>query len=142
MPMKPYVLVVDGDGEAAERTRRALGDHRVANDVVTLKDGGEATEFLFGASRSREELPVLILLASGLPVLSGLDVYERIARDPATRGIPTIILTSGKPEEDVLEGRFPGRGGYVRKPIDFVEFLQAARTAGLQWLLVREEETR
>lgn len=140
--MKPYVLVVDADGAAAERTRRALQDNRVANDVVTLNDGGEATEFLFGESRTREDLPVLILLDSGLPVLSGLEVYERIARDPATRGIPTIILTAGKHEEDVLEGRFPGRGGYVRKPIDFGEFVQAARTAGLKWLLVRGEETR
>lgn len=139
--MKPYVLVVDADAAAAEQTRRALHDNRVANDVVTLRDGGEAAAFLFGPSRPRDDLPVLILLASGLPVLSGLEVYERIARDPATRGIPTIILTCGKPEEDVLEGRFPGRGGYVRKPIDFGEFVQAARAARLQWLLVREEET-
>ena len=72
--------------------------------------------------------------------MSGLEVYERIAGNPATRYIPTIILTSGKPEEDVLEGRYPGRGGYVRKPIDFGEFVQAARAVGLQWLLVREDE--
>lgn len=139
--MKPYVLVVDADAVAAEQTRRALHDNRVANEVVTLRDGGEAAAFLFESSRPREDLPALILLASGLPVLSGLEVYERIAADSATRSIPTIILTAGKPEEDLLEGRFPGRGGYVRKPIDFGEFVQAARAVGLKWLLVREEQS-
>lgn len=133
--MKPYVLLVEAVAADVDSTRRALAKNHIANDLVVLSDGTAACDFLFGAQPARG-LPVLILLSSKLPALSGLDVYERIAADERTRKIATVILTSGKPEEDVLENRFPGKGGYVRKPVDFGEFAQAVRVAGLKWLLV------
>lgn len=133
--MRPYVLLVEAAAEDVDSTRRALAENRIANELVVLGDGTAACDFLFGAQPERG-LPVLILLSSKLPVVSGLEVYERIAADRRTRTIATIILTAGKPEEDLLENRFPGRRGYVRKPVDFGELVQAVRAAGLKWLLV------
>ncbi|HKU80568.1 MAG TPA: response regulator [Candidatus Tumulicola sp.] len=133
--MEPYVLLVEADARDVDSTRRALKENHIANELVVLGDGAAACEYLFGA-RPERGLPALILLSSKLPAVSGLEVYERIAADERTRGIATIILTSGKPEEDLLENRFPGRRGYVRKPVDFGEFVPAARAAGLEWLLV------
>lgn len=136
--MRPYVLLVEANAGDVESARRALAENRIANELVVLGDGEAACEFLFSAPPQRA-LPVLILLSSKLPALSGLEVYERIAADPRTAAIATIILTSGKPEEDALESRFPGRHRYVRKPVDFGEFVQAIAAAGLRWQLVGGE---
>ena len=136
--MRPYVLLVEADAGDVESTRRALSENHIANELVVLGDGTAACDYLFG-QRPERGLPVLVLLSSKLPAVSGLEVYERIAADARTRAIATIILTSGKPEEDLLENRFPGRRGYVRKPVDFGEFVQVVRAAGLQWQLVSAE---
>lgn len=134
------MLLVEANASDVDSTRRALAENHIANELIVLGDGAAACDFLFGA-QSERGLPALILLSSKLPVVSGLEVFERIAGDSRTRAIATVILTSGKPEEDVLENRFPGRRGYVRKPVDFSEFAQAVGAAGLKWLLIGDEES-
>ena len=138
--MRPYILLVDDRADDVVVTRRALADNRIVNEVVVLRDGSAACEYLFGAGNETRELPAVILLALKLPKIAGLDVLERIRSDPRTRRLPTVILTSSKNEEDALESRFQSGHGYVRKPIDFSELVQAVHSAGLKWLLIDDSQ--
>lgn len=134
---KPYILLVEDNPDDVELTQRAFAKNHIANDVMVLRDGAEACEFLFNEDRGRG-LPQVILLDLKLPKLSGLEVLERIRSDGRTRLIPTVILTSSKQEEDLLEGYRLGVNSYVRKPVDFNEFVEAVRQVGLYWLVLNE----
>ncbi len=104
-----------------------------------LRDGAEACEFLFSqAQTGARGLPQLILLDLKLPKISGLEVLEQVRANDATRSDPTVILTSSKQEEDLLEGYRLGVNSYVRKPVDFNEFVEAVRQVGLYWLVLNE----
>ena len=139
--VKPHILLVDERDDDVAVTRRALADNRIVNEVVVLRDGTAACDYLFGAGSETRELPAVILLALKLPKVSGLDVLERIRSDRRTRRLPIVILTSSKHEEDALEARFQSGHGYVRKPIDFSELLQAVHSAGLKWLLIDDSQS-
>lgn len=135
---KPYILLVEDNPDDIELTRRAFAKNHIINDIVVLKDGAEACEFLFQSDERGRGLPQVILLDLKLPKISGLEVLERIRSSSRTRLIPTVILTSSKQEEDLLEGYRLGVNSYVRKPVDFNEFVEAVRQVGLYWLVLNE----
>ncbi len=135
---KPYILLVEDNDDDIELTRRAFGKNHIANELVVLRDGSQACSFLFDGARDDRGMPQLILLDLKLPKLSGLEVLERIRADETTRLLPTVILTSSKQEEDLLEGYRLGVNSYVRKPVDFNEFVEAVRQVGLYWLVLNE----
>ena len=134
---KPYILLVEDNPDDVELTRRAFAKNHIANEVVVLNDGAAACDFLFN-DRGGRGFPQVILLDLKLPKLSGLEVLERVRNNPETRLIPTVILTSSKQEEDLLEGYRLGVNSYVRKPVDFNEFVEAVRQVGLYWLVLNE----
>jgi two-component system, response regulator len=136
--MKPYILLIEDNSDDVELTKRAFARNRIANEIVILRDGAEACEFLVNGKRNGRGLPQVILLDINLPKISGLEVLERVRAHEATRLVPTVILTSSKQEEDLIEGYRLGVNSYVRKPVDFNEFVEAVRHVGLYWLVLNE----
>ena len=136
---KPYILLVEDNDDDIELTQRAFDKNHIANDVMVMRDGALAGEFLFDADRLRARgMPALILLDLNLPKVGGLELLHKIRSHDATKFIPTVILTSSKQEEDLIEGYRLGVNSYVRKPVDFNEFVEAVRTVGLYWLVLNE----
>ncbi len=135
---KPYILLVEDNADDVELTQRAFAKNHIANELVVLRDGAEACEFLLGGARGSRALPQVILLDLKLPKVSGLEVLERVRADAATQLIPIVILTSSKQEEDLLEGYRLGVNSYVRKPVNFNDFVEAVRQVGLYWLVLNE----
>ena len=140
------ILLVEDNPDDEALTLRALKKNNLANEVVVARDGVEALDYLFGAGayagRDVSQLPKLVLLDLNLPRLSGLDVLRRIRLEPTTQILPVVVLTSSKEEHDVVESYRLGANSYVRKPVDFVEFVEAARQLGLYWLVVNEPPPR
>lgn len=136
--MKPYILLVEDSADDVELTRRAFNKNHIVNDIVVLSDGVRACKFLFEDACEGRGIPQFILLDLKLPKISGLEVLERIKSDSRTSMIPTVILTSSKQEEDRLAGYRLGVNSYVRKPVDFNEFVEAVRQVGLYWLVLNE----
>jgi two-component system response regulator len=135
---KPYILLVEDNPDDVELTERAFAKNHIANEVKVLTDGAQACDFLFNSDRGGRGMPQVILLDLKLPKISGLEVLEKIRADANTRLIPTVILTSSKQEEELLEGYRLGVNSYVRKPVDFNEFVEAVRQVGLYWLVLNE----
>ena len=138
---RPILLVEDSDDDV-ELTVRAFERNKISNDLVVVRDGEEALHYLFAtgpyASRDRTVAPQLVLLDLKLPKVSGLDVLRRLRADDRTRRLPVVILTSSKEERDLVSSYNLGANSYVRKPVDFAEFLEAARQLGLYWLVLNE----
>jgi two-component system response regulator len=136
------ILLVEDNPTDEKLTLRAFKKSGVANEVVVVRDGAEALDYLFGAGRHADrdaaDLPALVLLDLNLPLIDGLEVLRRLRADGRTRLLPVVILTASREEEDVLRGYSLGANGYVRKPVDFAEFAEAARTLGLFWLLLNQ----
>ena len=132
------ILLVEDNADDVALTMRALKSHNITNDVVVAQDGAQALDYLFGAKGNARagELPAVVLLDLNLPKVNGLEVLRRIRADEATRLLPVVILTSSDEERDVIEGYSLGANSYVRKPVDFVEFTEAARELGLYLLLM------
>ncbi|HEV2750583.1 MAG TPA: response regulator [Gemmatimonadales bacterium] len=132
------ILLVEDNPDDVALTLRALKSHNITNDVVVAKDGVQALDYLFGAkgSPAAAELPAVVLLDLKLPKINGMEVLQRIRADERTRLLPVVILTSSDEERDVIDGYKLGANSYVRKPVDFVEFTEAARQLGLYWLLM------
>ncbi|HTX57118.1 MAG TPA: response regulator [Candidatus Acidoferrales bacterium] len=136
---KPYILLVEDNADDIELTQRAFAKNHIANEVVVMRDGAAAAEFLFDENRVRaRSMPALILLDLSLPKVSGLELLQKIRANAATKLLPTVILTSSKQEEDLVEGYRLGVNSYVRKPVDFNEFVEAVRQVGLYWLVLNE----
>jgi CheY-like chemotaxis protein len=135
------ILLVEDNRDDEVLTVRALKKNHLVNNIVIARDGVEALDYLFGtgAYAEREHRPPqVVLLDLRLPKLSGHEVLRRIRADARTRHLPVVILTSSKEEEDVIRGYELGANSYVRKPVDFVQFSEAARQIGLYWILVNE----
>ncbi len=106
--------------------------------MVVAQDGVQALDYLFGADggAKAEALPAVVLLDLKLPKINGLEVLRRIRSEERTKFLPVVILTSSDEERDIIDGYSLGANSYVRKPVDFVEFTQAAKQLGLYWLLM------
>jgi CheY-like chemotaxis protein len=139
---RKMILLVEDNPDDEALTRRAFRKNNILNELVVARTGVEALDFLFGtgahAGRDLNVRPAVILLDLKLPLVSGLDVLRRIREDPRTRLLPVVILTSSKEEQDLMEGYRLGANSYVRKPVDFSEFLEATRQLGLYWLVLNE----
>jgi CheY-like chemotaxis protein len=136
------ILLVEDNPDDAELTLRAFRKNNIANNVVIARDGAAALDYLFGtggyADRDASETPRVILLDLKLPKLDGLQVLERLRADVRTSLVPVVILTSSKEEHDLVSGYKTGANSYVRKPVDFNQFVEAVRQIGLYWLLINE----
>jgi two-component system response regulator len=136
------ILLIEDDPDDAELAIRALRGNRIPNDIVHVKDGAAARDFLFGvgefAGRDPAEAPALILLDLKLPKISGLDVLRRIRADDHTRLTPVVILTSSDEEEDMIRGYGLGANSFVRKPVNFEEFMEKVRDTSVYWLSINE----
>ena len=141
MAEKTILLVEDNPDDVA-LTVRAFQKNNVANRIVQAADGVEALDYLFAtgrhAGRDVNEMPAMILLDLKLPKIDGLEVLRRLRADERTKLLPVVILTSSKEDQDLVKGYALGANSYVRKPVDFNEFLDAARQLGLYWLVLNE----
>jgi len=138
---KTLLLVEDNPDDEA-LTLRALRRNNVANEIIVARDGQEALDYLFGKGafdgRDTLEQPQVILLDLKLPKIDGLQVLEQLRAELKTRHIPVVVLTSSNEESDIIRSYDLGANSYVRKPVDFEQFLQAARQLGLYWMILNE----
>jgi two-component system response regulator len=140
--MSKLILLVEDDATDEKLTLRAFKKANVANEIFVVRDGAEALDYLFATgqykSRDVDALPTITLLDLQLPRVDGLEVLRRIRADERTKHLAVVILTSSKEEEDVARGYALGANAYVRKPVDFSDFIVAAQAVGLFWLLLNE----
>lgn len=136
------ILLVEDNPDDEALTLRALKKNNIGNELYVVRDGAEALEFLFCtgayAERDPRDKPEVILLDLKLPKVDGLEVLRRIREDKNTHLLPVVILTSSKEEQDRIRGYSLGANSYVRKPVDFTEFVDAVRQLGLYWLVLNE----
>lgn len=131
----PIIALVEDSADDEALTLRALKRNGIANDIIVLRDGVEALNFLTAPENA---LPQLVLLDLKLPRKDGLEVLSTLRQNPRTELLPIVILTSSKEERDLIEGYRLGANSYVRKPVDFNQFSEAVRQLGLYWLVLNE----
>lgn len=140
------ILLVEDDTSDVDLTRRALEKGHIANTLVTVNDGQEALDYLFGAGayvgRDTSDTPALTLLDLKLPKVSGLDVLRKVRAEASTRRMPVVILTSSREEHDLASGYDLGVNSYIRKPVDFEQFVHSVVQLGVYWLILNEEPPR
>ncbi len=116
------------------------------NRIVVVRDGAEALDYFFErgqyANRPSTEIPQVVLLDLKLPKIDGLDVLRALRSDERTRLIPIVVLTSSAEEQDVVRSYGLGANSYVRKPVDFTQFVEAVRQLGLYWLVINQAAPR
>lgn len=136
------ILLVEDNPDDEELTRMALEENNITNSVVVARDGVEAVDYLFAtgsyAGRDPSVLPSLILLDLKLPKMDGLEVLQRIRDNELTKLIPVVVLTSSKEDQDIVSSYKLGCNSYVRKPVDFSQFVEATRQLGMYWLLLNQ----
>jgi two-component system response regulator len=140
------ILLVEDNPDDVELTLRAFKKNNILNPVIIAKDGVEALDYLSGtgmyAGRNLKEMPVVVLLDLKLPKIDGMEVLKRVRRDERTKLIPVVILTSSMEEIDVINGYSLGANSYIRKPVEFNQFVETMRQLGLYWLLWNEPPPR
>jgi two-component system response regulator len=129
------ILLVEDNPDDVELTLRALEQTKVTNKIVVAHDGVEAMEMLYGSGDVR---PAVILLDLKLPKIDGLELLKKIRGDERTKLLPVVILTSSKEEKDLIQSYSLGANSYIRKPVDFDQFIKAVGELGIYWLLLNE----
>lgn len=136
------ILLVEDSPDDAELTLRAFRRSHVLNSIQLARDGIEALDYLFGrgdfAHRATAPLPTMVILDLKLPKLDGLGVLRAIRANERTKLLPVVILTSSKEEQDLISSYSLGANSYVRKPVDFAEFMEAAKVLGIYWLMMNQ----
>ena len=139
---KKLILLIEDSPDDELLTIRALKKNNILNDVVVVRDGSEALDFIFGtgtyAGRDTSELPHLVLLDLKLPKVDGLEVLRQLRKNERTSMLPVVILTSSKEESDLAKSYKLGANSYIRKPVDFKQFSDAIKNLGLYWLVLNE----
>ena len=139
---RKIILLVEDNRDDEELTLIAFEQSEIVNEVVVVRDGAEALDYLFGtgryADRDLSNMPAVILLDLKLPKIDGLEVLRHIRADARTQFLPVVVLTTSKEDQDLINSYRLGCNSYVRKPVDFTEFLDAARQLGLYWLRLNE----
>lgn len=133
------ILLVEDNPDDVELTLLAFEKSKIVNDIVVARDGQEALDYLFATGshtgRDPDLSPEVVLLDLKLPKIDGLDVLKRMRADERTRRLPVVVLTSSNEEQDVVRSYDLGANSFVQKPVDFAEFIDAARHLGLYWLV-------
>ena len=136
------ILLVEDNPDDEKLTLRAFKKGNIMNHISVARDGLDALDFLFArgahSDRAGKPLPTLIVLDLKLPKLDGLGVLKAIRAEARTKLIPVVILTSSKEEQDLISGYSLGANSYVRKPVDFAEFMEAAKLIGMYWLMTNQ----
>jgi CheY-like chemotaxis protein len=136
------ILLVEDNANDVKLTMYAFEKSNIPSEIVVVGDGEEAIDYLFAtgrhASRDPKVMPEVVLLDMKLPKIDGLGVLRRLRADERTRRLPVVILTSSKEEKDVNSSYNFGANSFVRKPVDFDQFIDAARHLGLYWLVMNE----
>jgi two-component system response regulator len=136
------ILLIEDNPDDEALTIRALKKNNIGNDLEIVRDGAAALDFLFCtgdyAERDPNDKPQVVLLDLKLPKVDGLEVLRRLRADERTSMLPVVILTSSKEESDLITGYSLGANSYVRKPVDFNQFVEAVRNLGLYWLVLNE----
>ncbi|HEY5808760.1 MAG TPA: response regulator [Povalibacter sp.] len=135
-----FILLVEDNPDDEELTLLSLRKNNLAQDIVVVRDGVEAIEFLFGtgqhAGRDLSRVPTVILLDLKLPKLEGLGVLKRLRADERTKMLPVVVLTSSSQDADVIASYHLGANSYVRKPVEFGAFVEAVGSLGLYWIML------
>jgi len=134
------ILLVEDDANDAELVRMTLEENKVANEIVHVWDGAEALDYLErqGPFCNEGEEPVLVILDLKLPKVSGLEVLKKIRNDEKLKLMPVVIFTSSQEEQDIIEGYKLGTNGYVVKPVNFQQFIEAVKMTGIFWGIVNQ----
>ncbi len=139
---KRLIMLVEDNPDDVDLTLRAFKKGNILNEVVVARDGVEALDYLFGtgahAGRDTSTMPAVIMLDLKLPKIDGFEVLRRLRADERTKFLPVVVLTSSEEEQDLMNGYALGANSYIRKPVDFVQFIEAVRQLGLYWLILNE----
>src|SRR5687768_17075149 len=129
-----YILLVEDNPDDEKLTLRALKQSDIPNETMVARDGEEACTFLFGNGGPLERLPDLVLLDLKLPKVGGLEILQRMRRDERTKSVPIVILTSSDEERDIMMSYNLGANSYIRKPVDYAQFIETVKLLGQYWL--------
>lgn len=138
------ILLAEDNLQDLELTLEALTAHHIANDVVAVKDGVEALEYLNSEGRFKNRKkgnPAVLLLDIKMPRMDGIEVLEAIRSDEKLKNLPVVMLTSSREEPDLQKCYNLGVNAYVVKPVDFKDFVEAVKHIGIFWAMLNEQPT-
>lgn len=141
MPQLKRILLAEDNERDVELTLAALEDHNLANEVVVVRDGAEALDYLFqrGKFAGRVNgLPVVVLLDLKMPKVDGVEVLRQMRQDEALRMVPVVMITSSREEQDLIRSYESGVNAYVVKPVDFNKFVESIKQVGFFWAIINE----
>jgi two-component system response regulator len=145
-PNSVEILLVEDNPADAELTIRALRKHDMANNLIHVKNGADALDFIFGTGKFADSRdiafgPKVVLMDIQMPKMNGMEVLQKIRADPRTRLLPVVMLTSSKESPDIQECYDLGANSYIVKPVNFEGFVTAVQNLGFYWLLLNQSPT-
>jgi len=139
--MENTILLVEDNSDDELLTIRALRKNKIVNNIVVARDGEEALNYLLGKNddgTNKNRLPALVILDLKLPKINGIEVLKKLRKNNRTKLIPIVILTSSKEQQDIIASYGFGANSFIRKPVDFLQFIEVASNIGVYWLALNE----